>query len=681
MGSGDYRETHVSDQSTYIERIYINKREQASSERQAPPKRNKIQKALLDWVKNEVESRLKNSLHNRVSILLEKEEDPTQVNPPWAIDVKIGTGQPFRLPSDTTIADIYDREDIKGRLLILGAPGSGKTTTLLQLAQVLINRAEEDVNQPFPVLLNLSSWKDDKQSIKDWIIADLKLKYGVRKDIGQKWLEKAVIIPLLDGLDELSSARQSLGVERINQFLQPLSWSKSLVVCSRSEEYQRAATQLGLNGSIVLQPLNQEKIRDYVLRTEGEQLWDIIKDDPSFMNLAQTPLLLTIMVISCEKISFYKWQKLESLSKRLSYLFDTYIDRMFSRKYSGKQPIADKSRHWLGWLAVQLEEQNKTEFLIESMQPYWLKTKKKMIIFWLIFWLIFSLIFGLISWLFFWLIRLSLRLIRELIFSLILRMNFELTFWYMDIRRLIFSLIFSLIFGLIFGLIVVLSGWLIPDPSDDKIGKWSIEPVETLSFSLEKFREGLIIGLTVGLTVGLGVGLCFGMIASLSSWLIFGLIVVLGVGLIAGLVRGLSGSEIDLKIYPNQGIKKSVKNAIILPIALTTMLILIESAIQVIVVLNNFFNLSEFWVDLEALLFSILLCLIIGSVFKCGGLPAIKHFSLRVVLWFSGYIPWNYARFLDYATNRLFLQRVGGGYRFIHRLLQEHFAQMYSDKP
>ncbi|MDJ0904037.1 MAG: hypothetical protein QNJ55_35140 [Xenococcus sp. MO_188.B8] len=36
---------------------------------------------------------------------------------------------------------------------------------------------------------------------------------------------------------------------------------------------------------------------------------------------------------------------------------------------------------------------------------------------------------------------------------------------------------------------------------------------------------------------------------------------------------------------------------------------------------------------------------------------------------------WNYARFLDYASDRIFLQKVGGGYIFIHRLLLEHFAQ------
>jgi len=41
-----------------------------------------------------------------------------------------------------------------------------------------------------------------------------------------------------------------------------------------------------------------------------------------------------------------------------------------------------------------------------------------------------------------------------------------------------------------------------------------------------------------------------------------------------------------------------------------------------------------------------------------------------------GYIPWNYARFLDYATEHIFLQKVGGGYIFIHRMLMEHFAGM-----
>jgi hypothetical protein len=35
--------------------------------------------------------------------------------------------------------------------------------------------------------------------------------------------------------------------------------------------------------------------------------------------------------------------------------------------------------------------------------------------------------------------------------------------------------------------------------------------------------------------------------------------------------------------------------------------------------------------------------------------------------------------FLDYAAERIFLRKVGGGYIFIHRLLQEYFAARYKE--
>jgi hypothetical protein len=35
--------------------------------------------------------------------------------------------------------------------------------------------------------------------------------------------------------------------------------------------------------------------------------------------------------------------------------------------------------------------------------------------------------------------------------------------------------------------------------------------------------------------------------------------------------------------------------------------------------------------------------------------------------------------FPDYAAERLFLRNVGGGYSFVHRLLQDYFAAHHSD--
>ncbi len=63
-----------------------------------------------------------------------------------------------------------------------------------------------------------------------------------------------------------------------------------------------------------------------------------------------------------------------------------------------------------------------------------------------------------------------------------------------------------------------------------------------------------------------------------------------------------------------------------------------------------------------------------------GGLDVIKHYTLRLILWWKGYAPLNYVRFLDYATKLIFLRKVGGGYIFIHRMLMEHFAAMRKEE-
>jgi len=47
---------------------------------------------------------------------------------------------------------------------------------------------------------------------------------------------------------------------------------------------------------------------------------------------------------------------------------------------------------------------------------------------------------------------------------------------------------------------------------------------------------------------------------------------------------------------------------------------------------------------------------------------------------FSEYLTWNVIRSLDYAAERIFLCKVGGGYIFIHRLLQDYFVSLYQDQ-
>ncbi|WP_052334296.1 caspase family protein [Kamptonema formosum] len=332
---------------------------------------------LLSQVKNEVDSRLEHSLHNAVLINLGKEKQPQQVQRPWDVEVKVGNQSPVALPQRTEIIDVFDDETIAGKLLILGAPGSGKTTTLLELARELVERAGLDANQPVPVLFNLSSWKDDKQTIAEWLVAELKDKYRVRQDIGQKWLAGGELLPLLDGLDELASERQEKCVREINRFIGSEVQSRHLVVCSRREEYEQYETQLELNGAICLQSLTEAQIQKYLEGAGRSELWPSIEADFQLLELAKFPLLLAIITLALagEELSVEEWHKCSSAETRRRYLFDAYIAQMLRRKIKaqwyakGKEPREANIKNWLTCLAKRLTEDSQTEFLIERMQP------------------------------------------------------------------------------------------------------------------------------------------------------------------------------------------------------------------------------------------------------------------------------------------------------------------------
>jgi len=66
--------------------------------------------------------------------------------------------------------------------------------------------------------------------------------------------------------------------------------------------------------------------------------------------------------------------------------------------------------------------------------------------------------------------------------------------------------------------------------------------------------------------------------------------------------------------------------------------------------------------------------------FWYGGQEVLQHYILRFILYRKGHTPLRYGDFLDYAARLVFLQKVGGGYIFIHRLLLEHFAAMRIDE-
>jgi hypothetical protein len=174
-------------------------------------------RSMLELVKNTwVKGVLKKSLYHEMMLDLGLEERPGEVQRPWDMTLHMPDCENRPLPQGTKIMQVFD--EMNQALLILGEPGSGKTTMLLELARDTIARAEQDPTQPIPVVFNLSSWSDPKQSIADWLVKELRDKYDVHKKIAQPWIDKDDLLLLFDGLDELRPERREACIKTINDF-------------------------------------------------------------------------------------------------------------------------------------------------------------------------------------------------------------------------------------------------------------------------------------------------------------------------------------------------------------------------------------------------------------------------------------------------------------------------------
>jgi predicted NACHT family NTPase len=300
------------------------------------PDRPRNEQVLLQAVGQEVESRLEQSLHNAILINLDKEAQPEQVNRPWDREIRIGLKPASPLPEDRTIAQVFDDAAIGGKLLILGQPGAGKTTTLLDLAKGLVDRAWQEVNHPIPVLFNLSSWRDEKQPIREWMVAELRSKYGVSGKLAQLWVGERQLLPLLDGLDEVAPERQEQCIVQINEFLQGESAPLQAVVCSRLAEYENLNRPLQLNGAVCLKALGDGQIQTYLEKVDRAGLWQFLSQHSVLLEFVRAPLLLSVTVLAYPQHSEAQWQQLQTANDPLPFLLDAYVERMLHRQFESR---------------------------------------------------------------------------------------------------------------------------------------------------------------------------------------------------------------------------------------------------------------------------------------------------------------------------------------------------------
>lgn len=143
------------------------------------------------------------------------------------------------------------------RLVILGGPGTGKTTLAVQLLLELLATRMDREDEPVPVTLPVAQWNTDRYPrLQAWLSTQLYEDYPCLQWLGSDGVRQMVdlghVLPILDGLDELSESAQATVIERLNQSLRARD---QLILTSRTAEYVDAVGSGRALDAAVLEPI------------------------------------------------------------------------------------------------------------------------------------------------------------------------------------------------------------------------------------------------------------------------------------------------------------------------------------------------------------------------------------------------------------------------------------------
>jgi HEAT repeat protein/energy-coupling factor transporter ATP-binding protein EcfA2 len=237
------------------------------------------------------------------------------------------------------------------RVVLLGAPGSGKTTLMSYFAVVLAQKQPEQLGLDasidwLPILIKI------RDLVKQPEINILKyLRYMVEEDLGveslppdffEHWLKDGRALILLDGLDEVAEeAKRYKVVERIESFLGTYSRNHAIVT-SRPAGYKPDFFRTDEFPHYEILPFDDEQIQQFLdhwydsrctTKAEAERRKQSLKkalaDNSRIQLLARNPLLLTIIAL------IHRYQAV--LPKERHKLYEKAVDTLLTSWDANKE--------------------------------------------------------------------------------------------------------------------------------------------------------------------------------------------------------------------------------------------------------------------------------------------------------------------------------------------------------
>ena len=197
----------------------------------------------------------------------------------------------------------YYRKLEPHRLVITGAAGSGKTVLAVELILGLLD--DRATGTPVPVRISAASLdtsRPDESAVADWLAEHLRLAYKVPEITARQLVAARMVVPVLDGLDELDAgespgytSRAGQVIRACNAYLDGTQKAAMILTCrvGQYEALEKAGEWVHDAARIKLRPVGVAAARSFLAsRVTDKERWQEVLDQ--MQRSAKGPLAVAL---------------------------------------------------------------------------------------------------------------------------------------------------------------------------------------------------------------------------------------------------------------------------------------------------------------------------------------------------------------------------------------------------
>ncbi len=371
---------------------WLIKKRTPDSGRNVPPSIDPF-RPYVEALYKQIVADLKFSVFSDDVIPLRSQSAPDAVPTPTLTTrfVTYSVAEPKSQPEATRDFDSFPAayQHYDGRVLLLGEPGAGKTTTLLSFARDAAAARLNDPTQPLPILARIAGWDSlNETPLSEWLSTEIESLVGTpfmasAAPIANQITQGNTLL-LLDGLDELGAGRlldpnnpQEGTYDPRARFLPLIPAIGRVLLTSREEEYSQIGLKAGLKGAVVLKPLDDAQMQAYL--TGMDDLWAVLASDNALREAIRTPLLLALFRVAFAELPEEARQLRDLSGGELNdRIWSLFIERRWKHEQArSSEPLTITTqaiREVLGIAAVMMMEmgfRNGTLFTLLDVTEFW----------------------------------------------------------------------------------------------------------------------------------------------------------------------------------------------------------------------------------------------------------------------------------------------------------------------